>query len=153
MLNEDYKEMLSILLDYEVKFLVVGAYAMGAHGYPRATGDVDIWIKACPENSKKVYQALTVFGAPVTDLQPETFIEEGIVFQIGVVPRRIDILTTIDGVSFAEAYEAREVIELEGLKIPFLSKQHLIRNKEATGREKDRLDVQCLKDRSDDSPK
>ncbi len=153
MLNEDYKEMLSILLDYEVKFLVVGAYAMGAHGYPRATGDVDIWIKACPENSKKVYQALTVFGAPVTDLQPETFIEEGIVFQIGVAPRRIDILTTIDGVSFAEAYEAREVIELEGLKIPFLSKQHLIRNKEATGREKDRLDVQCLKDRSDDSPK
>jgi len=153
MLNEDYKEMLSILLDYEVKFLVVGAYAMGAHGYPRATGDVDIWIKACPENSKKVYQALTAFGAPVTDLQPETFIEEGIVFQIGVAPRRIDILTTIDGVSFAEAYEAREVIELEGLKIPFLSKQHLIRNKEATGREKDRLDVQCLKDRSDDSPK
>ena len=153
MLNEDYKEMLSILLDYEVKFLVVGAYAMGAHGYPRATGDVDIWIKACPENSKKVYQALTAFGAPVTDLQPETFIEEGIVFQIGVTPRRIDILTTIDGVSFAEAYEAREVIELEGLKIPFLSKQHLIRNKEATGREKDRLDVQCLKDRSDDSPK
>lgn len=152
MLNEDYKEMFSILLDYEVKFLVVGAYALGAHGYPRATGDVDIWIKACPENSKKVYQSLTAFGAPVSALTPETFIEKGIVFQIGVAPRRIDILTTIDGVDFAEAYEAREVIEVEGLKIPFLSKEHLIRNKEATGREKDRLDVQCLKDRSDDSP-
>jgi hypothetical protein len=152
MLNEDYKEMLSILLDYEVKFLVVGAYAMGAHGYPRATGDVDIWIKACPENSKKVHQALTAFGAPVSALTSETFIEEGIVFQIGVAPRRIDILTTIDGVSFSEAYEAKEVIELEGLKIPFLSKRHLIQNKEATGREKDRVDVQFLKDRSDDSP-
>jgi len=144
MLNSDYKEMLQILLENEVRFLIVGAYAMGAHGYPRATGDLDIWVEASEKNSRKVYKSLTRFGSPLSQLTEESFCEAGIVFQIGVAPRRIDILTHIDGVRFDDAYEAKEVIELEGLRIPFLSKEDLLTNKKATGRQRDKLDVDNL---------
>ena len=145
MLNEDYKEMLQILLNNKVKFLVVGAYAMGAQGYPRATGDFDIWVEPSPENSKKVYNSLAEFSVPLEQINTETFTEKGIVFQIGVVPRRIDILTFIDGVKFDKAYKDKENIEIEGITIPFLSKENIIKNKKATGREKDKLDVKYLK--------
>ena len=144
MLNEDYKEMLQILLDNEVKFLVVGAYAMGAYGFVRATGDLDIWVEPTKSNSEKVYNCLVQFGSPVEQLMPASFLETGVIFQIGVAPRRIDVLTHIDGVSFDKAYVARQIIELEGLNVPFLSKAGLIRNKRATGREKDRLDADEL---------
>jgi hypothetical protein len=145
MLNEDYKEMLRILLDNEVKFLVVGAYAMGVYGYPRATGDFDIWVESSIENSQKLYTSLKDFGAPLADISPSTFAEEGIVFQIGVAPRRINIITHIDGVTFKQAYRTKEVIQIEYLDIPFLSKNALIKNKKATGRDKDKLDVKYLK--------
>ena len=88
MLNEDYKEMLQILLGNKTKFLVVGAYAMGAYGYPRATGDFDIWIETSFENAKRVYNCLAQFGAPLA----EPFCQKGVIFQIGVAPRRIDII-------------------------------------------------------------
>ena len=145
MLNEDYKEMLQILLSNEVKFLIVGAYAMGAQGYPRATGDFDIWVEPSSENSKNVYNSLAEFGAPLEQINTETFTEKGIIFQIGIVPRRIDILTFIDEVEFDKAYQDKENIEIEGIAIPFLSKKDLIKNKEATGREKDKLDAAYLK--------
>jgi len=145
MLNEDYKEMLQILLNNEVKFLIVGAYAMGAHGYPRATGDFDIWVEASAENSKKIYKSLSEFGAPLFDITEKTFTEKGIFFQIGIAPRRIDIATHIDGVIFDEAYKTKELIEIENLKIPFISKENLIKNKQSTGREKDRIDADYLK--------
>ncbi len=145
MLNKDYKEMLQSLLDNEVKFLIVGAYAMGAYGYPRATGDLDIWVDASSENSHKIYKSLSQFGSPLSDINKETFTEKGIVFQVGIAPRRIDILTQIDGVSFKEAYEAKEEIKIEDLKVPFISKEKFIKNKLATGREKDRLDAEYLK--------
>ena len=145
MLNEDYKEMLQILLDNEVKFLIVGAYAMGAYGYPRATGDFDIWVEASTENSKKIYNSLVTFGAPLSDITENSFTKKGIVFQIGVAPRRIDIITHIDGVIFKDAYKAKKLIEIENLQIPFISKENLIKNKESTSREKDRLDVNYLK--------
>lgn len=144
MLNEDYRDMLQILLDNKVRFLVVGAYAMGAYGFPRATGDFDIWVDTSPENSKKVYSSLSRFGAPLTEISEETFTEEDIVFQIGIAPRRIDILTHIDGVRFKDAYESKVVIEVEGLPIPFISKNDLIKNKRSTGREKDKLDADYL---------
>jgi len=150
MLNEDYRDMLQILLGNEVYFLVVGAYAMGVYGYPRATGDFDIWVDTSPENSKKVYSSLAKFGAPLTDISEKTFTEEGIVFQIGIAPRRIDIITHIDGVRFKDAYESREVIEVEGLHIPFISKNDLIKNKRSTGREKDKLDADYLSRSQDD---
>lgn len=145
MLNKDYKEMLQILLDNEVKFLIVGAYAMGAYGYPRATGDIDIWVEASPENSQKIRQSLSEFGAPLKDITENTFCEEGIIFQIGVAPRRIDIITKIDGVNFNRAYSEKQEIEIEGLAIPFLSKENLVKNKESTGRERDKLDAQYLR--------
>lgn len=144
MLNEDYKEMLQLLLDNKVRFLVVGAYAMGAYGYPRATGDFDIWVEASAENAKRVYKSLAEFGAPLAELTEQTFCELGIMFQIGVAPRRIDIITRVDGVEFKQAYTQKQQIQIDDLNVPFLSKADLIKNKLSTGREKDRLDADYL---------
>ena len=108
MLNEDYKEILQILLKNNVRFLVVGAYAMAVHGYPRATGDFDIWVEPSEKNSENIYKSLLEFGAPLKDITESTFSEEGIVFQIGVAPRRVDIITGIDGVDFADAHNDKE---------------------------------------------
>ena len=147
MLNEDYKDILRALSGNKARFLVIGAYAMGAYGYVRATGDFDIWVEPSPENSRKIYKALKIFGAPLRQITTETFAEEDIVFQIGVVPRRIDIVTSIDGVSFKKAYPHREECKVEKLKIPLLSKSDLIKNKIATGRKKDKLDAEVLRHR------
>ncbi|MFC1794313.1 nucleotidyltransferase [Planctomycetota bacterium] len=144
MLNSDYKDMLQVLLDNGVKFLLVGAYAMGAHGYPRATGDIDIWVEPTAENSARVYRSVAAFGAPLHEIDETTFAISDIVFQIGVAPRRIDIITKISGVEFDEAYKQRQIVEMEGLSIPILSLGDLIKNKRATGRDKDRLDVDQL---------
>lgn len=146
MLNEDYKELLQILSKNRVEYLVVGAYAMAMHGYPRATADLDIWVDASEKNSAAVYDSLEKFGAPVDCLSSHTFQEKGLVFQVGVTPMRIDILTSIDGVEFGDAYASREIIEIEGVPVPFLSRKDLVRNKESTGREKDRLDAVCLRE-------
>ncbi len=139
-----------VLLGNEVHFLVVGAYALGAYGYPRATGDFDIWVDATPVNSKKIYASLAEFGVPLADISEQTFTEKGIIFQIGVAPRRIDIITGIDGVEFQDAHQTKEIIALDGLKIPFLSKKDLIRNKLSTGRERDKLDAEHLSKNHDD---
>jgi hypothetical protein len=117
---------------------------MGAHGYPRATGDIDIWVEPSAENSAKVYRSMTVFGAPLHEIDETTFTTPGVVFQIGVAPRRIDIITTISGVGFREAYEQSQVVEIDGMPISILSLGDLIRNKRATGRDKDRLDADRL---------
>jgi len=144
MLNQDYKEMLSILLENNVDFLVVGAYAMAAHGFPRATADLDIFIRPSQENAKKVYNALAIFGAPMEDIKIEDFAQRGTIFQIGVSPRRIDVINDIDGVLFGEAFEDKDVICIEELNVPIISKQKLIINKKATGKEKDKLDAERL---------
>ena len=145
MLNKDYKEMLQILLDLDVKFLVVGAYAMAVYGYPRATGDIDIWIMASPDNSEKIYQALKIFGAPMEQISEDTFAKEGAMFQLGVAPRRIDLITRIDGVDFEQAYSNRSDVIIDGINTPLISKENLIKNKESTGRAKDKLDVEELR--------
>ena len=144
MLNKDYKEMLQFLLEEKVEFILVGAYALGAHGYPRATGDMDIWVKADENNSKKTYSALARFGAPLDQIQLNDFAVEGVIFQIGVAPRRIDIITRIDGVTYDEANDDKIIVEVEGLLLPVLSLDNLIKNKLATGREKDELDAKYL---------
>ena len=149
MLNEDYKDMLQTLLDNEVKFLIVGAYALAAYGYPRATGDFDIWIEASAENSKKILSSLTFFGATTSGLTEKIFMEKGIVFQIGIAPRRIDLITHIDGVDFSDAYPSRKTIVIEGLNLPFISKENLIQNKKSTGRDKDLVDVKHLEENGD----
>ena len=145
MLNEDYKEILQILLRNKVKFLLIGAYAMGAHGYPRATGDIDVWVEPSERNSKKVYASLKEFGAPLKDIKESTFAEKGVVFQIGVAPRRIDFITKVSGLDFDEAYAHKQDVEIEGLKISLVSLNDLIKNKESTGRDKDKLDVKHLR--------
>ena len=146
MLNKDYKEMLLGLLKNEVRFLVVGAYAMAAYGYPRATGDFDIWVDNSEDNSDKLYKALSDFGAPLDNITPKTFCKKGMVFQIGLAPRRIDILTDIDGINFKQAYKSKQDIELDGLVLPFISKSNLIKNKRSTGRDIDIHDAQVLED-------
>jgi hypothetical protein len=140
--------MLESLLGEKVRFILVGAYALAAHGYPRATGDMDIWVKPNDENSKKIYKALAKFGAPISEIREDEFSQPGIIFQIGVVPRRIDIITKISGVEFDEADADKIVVNIENLKIPVLSIELLIKNKMATGREKDLLDAKLLKKRS-----
>lgn len=144
MLNQDYKEMLQALLDNEVEFLLVGAYAMGFYGYVRATGDFDLWVMVSPGNSQKVYKTLEQFGAPLSEIDEKTFSNEGVVFQIGIAPRRIDIVTHLDGVDFEKAYASKKIIEIDGLQIPVISKQDLITNKKSTGRDKDRVDADEL---------
>ena len=136
--------MLQLLLEEQVDFMIVGAYALGTHGYPRATGDIDIWVKPNNINSKKLYKALARFGAPLGQIQIDEFSTEGIIFQIGVIPRRIDIITKIDGVTYEEANEDKIIVEIEGLKVPIISLEKFIRNKMATGREKDELDIKTL---------
>ena len=147
MLNKDYKEMLQLLLEEQVDFILVGAYALAAHGYPRATGDIDIWVRADEINSINIYRALERFGAPVDQITVNDFANEGIVFQIGVTPRRIDIITHLDGVSFGEADEDKVIVKVEDLKLPILSFDKLIKNKLSTGRERDELDVKLLQKR------
>lgn len=145
MLNSDYKEMLQILLEEDVKFIVVGAYALAVHGYPRATGDLDIWIKPDSQNASKVLCCLKRFGAPLYSLTEKDLMENETVFQIGVIPRRIDIITSITGVEFDEAYDDCIKVQIDGMEIPVLSLEKLLKNKEATGREKDALDAKLLR--------
>ena len=147
MLNEDYKEMLQTLSDQKVEFIVVGAYALAAHGFPRATGDIDIWIKPDKKNSKRVYKALARFGAPINEISEDEFSQPGLIFQIGVAPRRIDLITKIDAVEYEEADSDKIFVDIDDLKIPVLSIDKLIKNKMATGREKDLLDAKLLKQR------
>lgn len=144
MLNQDYKEMLSLLLANDVEFLLVGAYALAAHGFPRATADIDIFVKPSSENAALVFKTLEEFGAPTQDVSTNDFARSGTIFQIGVAPRRIDIITQIDGLSFDEAGKGKDIIEIEGLLIPVISKENLILNKLATGRAQDKLDANKL---------
>lgn len=144
MFNQDYKEILQLLIKEGVEFQVVGAYALAAHGYPRATGDIDIWIEATSDNAAAVYRSLAQFGAPISTLTPEDLIADGTVFQIGIAPCRIDILNRIDGVSYQESKSDKHCVTLDGLTIPFLSKKHLIQNKLSTGRLRDKADIEEL---------
>jgi len=145
MLNEDYREMLQLFIEEKVEFLLVGAFALAVHGLPRATGDIDLFVKPDKENSERVCRALARFGAPMADISIEDFQSEDVILQIGVVPRRIDIITAISGVSFDEAFRDSIISIVDGLNIPVISKLKMIKNKESTGREKDALDVKILK--------
>jgi hypothetical protein len=149
-LNRDFRDMLTALQAEEAVFMVVGAHAMAVHGVPRATGDFDIWIRPDPENAQRVFRALEEFGAPLaaTDLQVEDLSKPGTVYQIGLPPRRIDLLTEIDGVNFDEAWQSKTVSQVSALEVPFLGWDALLRNKKASGRLKDLADVRLLEKKS-----
>jgi hypothetical protein len=131
MLNKDYKEMLECLLGENVRFLLVGAYAVAVHGFPRATKDIDFFVWATPDNAANLMRALTKFGAPLHDISEADLSAEGTVFQIGNSPRRIDIITSISGVTFEQAYANKTTIPIEGMEVPVISLEDLIANKRA----------------------
>lgn len=149
MLNPDFKDMLSALTEEEVEFLVVGAYAMAAHGVPRATGDLDFWVRRSEENARRLIRALVAFGAPTEEISPGDFLSRDLVFQIGVEPNRIDFLTNVDGVEFEEAWPNRTVAEVEGIDVPVIGLDDLIRNKRAVGRTRDLADIEALEDKKE----
>ena len=143
-MTPDFSDMLSAFSAEGVEHLLVGAYAMAVHGVPRATGDIDLWVRPSPENATRVLRALARFGAPIGTLTLDDLSSAGTVFQIGVAPNRIDVLTAIDGVEFDAAWARRITAEIRGLRVPVLSREDLIRNKRATGRPRDRADAEEL---------
>ena len=144
MLNEDYKDMLRVLSDEKVEFLLIGAYAMAAHGYPRATMDIDIWVMPSPQNADAVLRALRRFGAALHNLTKEDLQKDGTIFQIGVAPRRIDIITEASGLQFEEVYSRALSVNIEGIEVHIPLIDDLIRNKRASGRTKDLADAEAL---------
>jgi hypothetical protein len=140
-LNPDYAEMLSALFAENVEFLIVGAVAVAAHGIPRATGDIDIWVNPDPANAERVWGALVRFGAPLAHTSPADFASPNVIFQLGVPPRRIDLITTIDGVDWNEAWATRATVEVDNIELPLLSCELLLRNKRAAGRPQDLADA------------
>lgn len=145
-MNEDFRDILRALLATQAQFIVVGAYAVAAHGVARATGDLDIWIAPQPDNAERVWRALVAFGAPVESIgvRVEDLATEGMVVQIGLAPRRVDLLTSLTGATFREAWEERVEHEIDGLRVPFLGRSTLLKNKRAVGRPQDLADVAAL---------
>ena len=143
-MNPDFRDLLSEFNAAGVEFLVVGAHALAAHGHVRATQDLDVRVRSTPENAGKVLRALTAFGAPLQDLTAADLIRPGLVFQIGVPPVRIDVLTSIDGLDFADAWRDRLRTSLTGQPAGVPSLPHMIVNKKASGRLQDLADVEKL---------
>ncbi len=143
-MSPDFKDLLSEFNAHRVEYLVVGAHALAAYGRVRATGDLDVWVRPDAENAKRVVEALAAFGAPIHDLSADDLTRPGTIFQIGVAPVRIDVLTGIDAVEFDEAWQARFPAQFAGQPVSVLSVQHLIRNKRAVGRAQDLADVEWL---------
>lgn len=147
-LDRDFLDILRALVEAEAEFLVVGAHAMALHGVPRATGDLDVFLRPTPRNARRIMQALHTFGAPVAahGVRQADFETPNTVYQIGLPPRRIDLMTSITGVEFEEAWDSRQMVEISGLAVSFMGRDALIRNKKAAGRDKDLVDLRLLTD-------
>ena len=143
-LDPDFHEFVASFIDNDVRFLIVGGYALAAHGLPRYTGDLDAWVWVDAENARRVVAALTSFGFGSLDLDAEDFTLPDVVVQLGHSPLRIDVLTSIDGVSFEAAWPRRLIVSIDGLDVPFISRDDLIANKRAADRPQDRADVARL---------
>lgn len=145
-MSGDFRDIVAELMQAGVRFMVVGAHALSVHGVPRATADLDIWIDRTPENASRVWKALAAFGAPLDSLgvAREDLLRADVVVQIGLPPLRVDLMTGLSGVTFAEAWPSRVEAEFEGVRVPFLGREALIRNKTATGRMKDLGDLESL---------
>ena len=144
-MNPDFRDLLLALRDAEARFLVVGAYAVSVHAEPRATGDLDLFVEPTPENARRVHAALQQFGAPLYGLTEADLATPDIVFQIGLPPRRIDILTSITAVSFEQAWQERVEVRYEDVCVPVIGRRALIANKLALGRPRDLADVDSLR--------
>lgn len=144
-MNLDFRDLLRALSDAGARFLVVGAYAVSFHSEPRATGDLDIWIDPAPDNAARVYRALAACGAPLGELGESDLCTPDVVFQIGVAPRRIDIMTSITGVGFETAWPARVEATYGDVGFPIIGIDALMKNKQALGRPKDLVDLDLLR--------
>lgn len=143
-MNPDFVDLLRAFVAADVRFLVVGAYALALHGRPRATGDLDVWVEATPQNAARVMRALAAFGAPLTEVSEADFAHEGVTYQIGVSPGRIDILTELTGLTFQEAWPDRMRRLFGDVEVDFIGRAAFIRNKRQIGRAKDLADIEGM---------
>lgn len=142
--NPDFRDLFAAFNAAQVRYLLVGGYALAFHGRPRFTRDLDVWLEPNAENAARAYAALGAFGAPLQELQAGDLERPGLIFQIGVAPNRIDVLTGIDGLTFADAWPDRQETLYWDQPVPVISRDHLILNKRSTGRPQDLLDVEEL---------
>jgi len=143
-MNQDFVDLLRAFAAHDVRCLIVGAYALALHGRPRATGDLDVWVDATPENAPRVMAALKAFGAPLEQIDEADFSRPGVVYQLGVAPGRIDILTELTGLTFEEAWPGRLRHPFGDVQADFIGRETFLRNKRATGRAKDLGDIEGL---------
>lgn len=146
-LHEDFRDLLLLMSEAGAEFVIVGAYAMALHGAPRASGDIDLFVRPTPANAERVFAALARFGAPLqaAGVSAGDFAQPGLVYQIGLPPRRIDVLTQISGVTFDEVWESRMTADVGGLPVSFIGRAALLKNKHAAGRPQDIADVHRLR--------
>jgi hypothetical protein len=144
MLNKDFREFIELLNEHNVRYLVVGGYAVAFHGYPRYTKDIDIWIELTLQNAENILEALKEFGFGSLGLSPDDFLEGDQIIQLGYPPNRINILTTLTELTFEDCYKRRVEFEIEGVHINFIDLENLRKNKLATGRSQDLADAENL---------
>lgn len=144
MLNQDFKEFIQSLNDNQVRYLIVGGYAVALHGYPRYTRAIDIWIESKPTNAARIIRALEQFGFGSLGLKESDFLVEDQIVQLGYAPNRIDIITSLTGVSFSVCYKRRVTVEIDGVKVYFIDLENLRKNKKAIGRLQDLADLDKL---------
>ena len=143
-MNQDFVDLLQAFVAHDVRFLIVGAYALALHGRPRATGDLDVWVDPTPDNAPRVMRALAAFGAPLGDISEADLSRPGVVVQLGVAPGRVDILTDLTGLTFEEAWPDRLRHAFGDVPVDFIGRSSFIRNKRATGRAKDLGDIEGM---------
>jgi hypothetical protein len=148
-LNRDFSEFIASCTAHDVRFMIVGGYAVAAHGHPRFTKDLDVWVWVDEQNADRLVSALDDFGFGSLGLTAADFLEEGMVVQLGYPPQRIDIITQVDGVEFGLCWERRVEIEIGGQHVPFISANDLLANKKASGRPQDLADVAAIEELSE----
>jgi predicted nucleotidyltransferase len=143
-LPPDFKEFLRLLNEHEVRYLLIGGYAVGYHGYARATEDMDIWVATHPDNAQKLVSVLKKFGFDSPDLSSDVFMQENKIIRMGLPPIRLEITTSISGVLFDECYQGRIIDQLDGVEVSLIDLENLKKNKKASGRAKDIADLEKL---------
>jgi hypothetical protein len=144
MLNKHFQDFLGLLEKHKVEYVIVGGYAVGVHGFPRYTGDLDIFVAISRENAARLLEVFTEFGFASLNLKSEDFLEPNIVVEVGREPMKIQVLTGIDGISFDQCRTDRILLDVSGIQVPFIGFDSLIANKAASPRSKDRIDLEAL---------
>jgi hypothetical protein len=146
MFSQDFREFVQLLIKHQAEYLVVGGYAVGVHGHPRYTGHLDIWLNPSAGNAANVLKCVNEFGFSSYGLTIDDFTKENNVVQLGYPPLRIDLLTNIDGVSFAKCYANKKEVDIDDITVNFISYKDLVENKKSTGRFRDLDDIENMKE-------